>query len=117
MTNEQLKSKIMRRVYTVWFFNRIKPVVFLQLPLIVLFLVIQHEYVAFKAVAKNSINSLNSFSGAFDYAVSAFQHAEPLVAFLAVAIGLFVVLAAQSIVRNTAGLFRKPVALPLKVEK
>ena len=117
MTNQQLKTKIMRRVYLAWFINRMKPVVLLQLPLIVAFLAVQHEYVAFKAVASNSVDSLNSFSGVFDYTVSAFQNAEPLVAFLAVAIGLFMVLAGQSIIRNIAALFRKPVVLPLKVEK
>lgn len=118
MTNQQLKTKIMRRVYVAWFVNRMKPVVLLQLPLIVLFLSIGHEYVAFKAVAKNSINSTGSVSGVFHYAVSAFQNAEPLVAFLAVAIGLFIVLAGQSIIRNSKQLFsKKPIALPLKVDK
>ncbi len=118
MTNQQLKTKIMRRVYLAWFINRMKPVVLLQLPLIVLFLGIGHEYVAFKAVAKNSVGSLNSVSSVLDYTVSAFQNAEPLVAFLAVAIGLFVVLAGQSIIRNSRQMFsKKPVALPLKVEK
>ena len=80
------------------------------------FLYIQHEYVAFKAVASNSVNSLNSFSSVVDYTVSAFRSAEPLVAFLAVAIGLFVVLALNSIARNVMGMFRRPISLPLKVD-
>ena len=118
MTNQQLKTKIMRRVYISWFINRMKPVVLLQLPLIVLFLGIEHEYVAFKAVARNSAGSLGSISSVFHYTVSAFQNAQPLVAFLAVAIGLFMVLAGQSIIRNSRQFFsKKIVALPLKVEK
>ncbi len=118
MTNQQLKTKIMRRVYLAWFINRMKPVVLLQLPLIVFFLGLEHKYVAFKAVARNSVGSLSSVSSIFHYTVSAFQNTQPLVAFLAVAIGLFVVLAGQSIIRNSRQIFsKKPIALPLKVEK
>jgi len=55
MTNSELKNKIMRRVYATWFFNRSKPVLFFQAPLVVLFLIVEHEYVAFKAVANNAL--------------------------------------------------------------
>lgn len=115
--NNQLKTKIMHRVYLTWFFNRSKLVLFLQLPLIILFLTIQHQYVAFKAVASNGLNSLASPNNAFEYFVSAFQNAEPLVVFLAAAIGLFTVLATASILRNIAVLAKKPKILPFKVEK
>ena len=65
MTNQQLKNKIMRRVYAAWFWNKSKPVLFLQLPLMIVFLAIQHEYVAFKAVAANTFDSLSSPSSVF----------------------------------------------------
>ncbi len=116
MTNQELKNGIMRRVYLTWFWNKSKPIVFLQLPLVVLFLVIEHKYVAFRAVASNGVNSLNSFTSVADYAVSAFRNAEPLVAFLAVAIGLFIVLTLNSIARNVVAMFRRPIKLPLKVD-
>lgn len=117
MEQNQLKTKIMRRIYLTWFLNRTKPVLFLQLPFIILFLAIQHEYVAFKAVANNSLNSLSSPRNALEYFISAFQNAEPLVVFLAAAIGLFTFLATVSILRNIAVLAKKPKILPLKVEK
>lgn len=117
MTNQELKKRIMRRVYAIWFWNRSKPVIFLQLPLMIVFLVIQHEYVAFRAVAANTFNSLSSPSSVFNYTVSAFQSAEPLVIFLAAAIGLFAVLALNSIARNVIILSRKRSELPLKVDK
>lgn len=116
MTNSELKKRIMRRVYTTWFWNRSKPVLFLQLPLILIFLAIQHEYVAFKAVASNTVSSLNNPVSAFEYFVSAFQNAEPLVIYLAAAIGLFMILTLNSIARNIVAMFRKPVELPLKVD-
>ncbi|MBI2052558.1 MAG: hypothetical protein HYT38_02710 [Candidatus Sungbacteria bacterium] len=117
MTNAQLKNKIMRQVYATWLWNRSKPVLFLQLPLLIVFLAIQHEYVAFKAVAANTLNSLNSPSSVFNYAVSAFQTAEPLVIFLAAAIGLFAVLALNSIARNIIALSRKEIRLPARIDK
>lgn len=104
MNNQQLKSKIMRRVYTTWFWNRSKPVLFLQLPLTIVFLAIQHEYVAFRAVANNALTSLNSPTSTFNYVVSAFQNTQPLVAFLGVAIALFTVLALNSVARNLIAL-------------
>ncbi|MBI4119164.1 MAG: hypothetical protein HY452_02790 [Parcubacteria group bacterium] len=117
MTNAQLKSKIMRRVYATWLWNRSKPVLFLQLPLMIVFLAIQHEYVAFRAVASNTLNSLNSPSSVFNYAVSAFQTAEPLVVFLAAAIGLFAVLALNSMARNVIALSKKEISLPVRIDK
>ncbi|MEK7209665.1 MAG: hypothetical protein AAB670_01965 [Patescibacteria group bacterium] len=117
MTNQALKNKIMRRVYLTWFWNRSKPVMFLQLPLVFVFLIIQHEYVAFRAVASNTLNSFSSPSSVFYYAVSAFQNAEPLVMFLAAAIGLFAILALNSIARNLIAVSREPSKLPLKVDK
>ncbi len=116
MNNQQLKNKIMRRVYTTWFWNKSKPVLFLQLPLAAIFLAIQHEYVAFRAVASNALTSLESPSSAVNYVVTAFQNAEPLVVFLGVSIMLFTVLALNSIARNVVGIFRKPIVLPLKVD-
>lgn len=107
----------MRRVYITWFWNRSKPVVFLQLPLMLVFLFIQHEYVAFRAVASNTLDSLRSPGSILEYAVSAFQNAEPLVVFLAAAIGLFAVLALNSIARNLIAVSREPSKLPLKVDK
>lgn len=100
-----------------WFFNRAKPIVFLQLPLIVLFLTIGHKYVAFKAVASNTLGSLNSPGSVAIYAVKAFQNTEPLVAFLAVAIGLFTILALNSIARNVIALSKKPARLPIRLDK
>ncbi|MEK7565143.1 MAG: hypothetical protein AAB501_02805 [Patescibacteria group bacterium] len=94
----------MRRVYATWIWNRSKPILFLQLPLAAIFLAIQHEYVAFRAVASNALTSLNSPSSTVDYIVTAFQNAEPLVAFLGVAIALFTVLALNSITRNLIAL-------------
>ena len=117
MTNQQLKNKIMRRVYTTWFWDRSKPLLFLQLPLMIVFLVIQHEYVAFRAVASNTVSSFNSPMSAFEYFVSAFKSAEPLVAFLAAAIGLFTILTLNSIARNLVAIARKPSKLPLKVDR
>ena len=70
-----------------WFWNKAKPVVFLQAPLAAIFLAIAHEYVAFKAVASNGLTALSSPRSIIEYVVSAFQSAEPLVAFLAAAIG------------------------------
>lgn len=107
----------MRRVYTTWLWNRSKLVLFLQLPLMILFLVIQHEYVAFRAVASNTFNSLSSPSSVFYYTTSAFQSAEPLVIFLAAAIGLFAVLALNSIARNIIALSKKEVRLPLRIDE
>lgn len=107
----------MRRVYVTWFWNRSKPVVFLQLPLMLVFLFIQHEYVAFRAVASNAFGSLDSPTSVFEYTISAFQNAEPLVVFLAAAIGLFAVLALNSIARNLIAVSRQPSKLPLKVDK
>ena len=117
MTNTQLKNKIMRRVYTTWLWNKSKPVIFLQLPLMIVFLVIQHEYVAFKAVAANTFGSLSSPSSVFHYTVSAFQSAEPLVVFLAAAIGLFAILALNSIARNVIALSKKEVQLPVRIDE
>ena len=117
MTNQQLKNKIMRRVYVTWFWNKSKPVLFLQLPLMIVFLAIQHEYVAFRAVASNTLNSFNSPSSVFHYAISAFQSAEPLVIFLAAAIGLFAVLALNSIARNVIALSKREVRLPARIDK
>lgn len=107
----------MRRVYATWFWDRSKPVLFLQLPLIAVFLAIQHEYVAFKAVAANTLNSFDSPSSVFNYAVSAFQTAEPLVVFLAVAIGLFAALALNSIARNVIALSKKEAGLPARIDE
>ena len=117
MTNQQLKNKIMRRVYTAWFWNKSKPVIFLQLPLMIVFLAIQHEYVAFKAVAANTFDSLSSPSSVFHYTVSAFQSAEPLVVFLAAAIGLFAVLALNSIARNVIAMSKREVRLPARIDE
>lgn len=117
MTNQQLKNKIMRRVYAAWLWNRSKPVLFLQLPLMIVFLVIQHEYVAFRAVAANTLNSFDSPSSVFNYAVSAFQSAEPLVIFLAAAIGLFAVLTLNSIARNVVALSKKEIRLPARIDE
>ena len=117
MENTLLKKKIMRRVYTRWFLNRAKPVVFLQLPLMFIFLAIGHEYVAFKAVASNTAASLGSPSGFIDYIFTAFSNAEPLIAFLAAAVGLFAVLAITSIARNISAIYRKPAILPVEVDK
>ncbi|MBI2454226.1 MAG: hypothetical protein HYV54_01475 [Parcubacteria group bacterium] len=117
MTNQELKNKIMRRVYLTWFWNKSKPVMFLQLPLMFVFLVIQHEYVAFKAVASNALGSLNSPTSMFYYGVSAFQNAEPLVVFLAAATGLFAILALNSMARNLIAISREPSKLPLKVDR
>ena len=118
MENSQLKNKIMRRVYMTWFFNKSKPILFLQLPLIVLFLVAEHEYVAFRAVASNAINSLNSPSSVFDYAVTAFTNTAPLQAFLAAAIGIFSFLAITSVIRNIAAVSnRKSAALQVRIDK
>lgn len=107
MENTKLKSRIMKQVYMTWFFNRSKPVVFLQMPLVVLFLVIEHEYVAFRALASNAVMSLNSPRSVIDYVVTAFQNTAPLEALIAVAIGLFSFLAVASIVRNIATLSDK----------
>ena len=107
----------MRRVYTTWFWNKSKPVLFLQLPLMIVFLAIQHEYVAFRAVASNTLNSFNSPSSVFNYTVSAFQSAEPLVVFLAAAIGLFAILALNSIARNVIALSKKEVQLPVRIDE
>lgn len=104
MNNQQLKNRIMRRVYTTWIWNRSKPILFLQLPLMAIFLLMEHQYVAFKAVANNALTSLNSPSSVVDYVVTAFQNAEPLVAFLGVAIALFTILALNSIARNILAL-------------
>lgn len=117
MNNQQLKNRIMRRVYVIWFWNRSKPVIFLQLPLILLFLVLEHEYVAFKAVASNSVNALGSPASVMHYVVSAFSRTEPLVAFLAAAIGLFVILSLNSIARNLIAISSKTYKLPLKVDR
>lgn len=118
MENQALKNKIMRRVYMTWFLKKTAPIVFLQLPLIAGFLAIEHEYVAFKAVASNTFGSLGSPSSLYHYAVAAFQNAEPLVAFMAVAIGLFAVLAVTSIIRNIRGIYSKrPVAVPARLDK
>ena len=116
MTNLELKKKIMRRVYTTWFWNRSRPVIFLQLPLVAIFLAIQHEYVAFRAVASNTLNSFSSPTSVFEYTVSAFQNAEPLVVFLAAAIGLFAVLALNSIARNLIALNKKEVELTVRID-
>lgn len=100
-----------------WFWNKAKPVVFLQAPLAAIFLAIAHEYVAFKAVASNGLAALSTPQSALEYVVSAFQSAEPLVAFLAAAVGLFAVLALNSIARNLVAMIRKPAELPIKLEK
>jgi hypothetical protein len=118
MENSQLKNKIMRKVYMTWFFNKSKPILFLQLPLIVLFLIAEHEYVAFKAVASNALISLNSPSSMFDYAVTAFKDTAPLEAFLAAAIGIFSFLAITSVVRNISAISNKKSAvLPIEIDK
>ena len=117
-TNQELKNKIMRRVYMTWFFNKSKPILFFQLPLVVLFLVIEHEYVAFRALASNTLVSLNSPSSVFDYAVTAFMDTTPLVAFLASAIGLFSFLAITSVIRNIARVSsRKSAVQPVKIDR
>ena len=107
----------MRRVYAMWFIRRAKPVVFLQLPLMLIFLAIGHEYVAFRAVASNTLDSLGSPTGLVNYLVTAFAQAEPLVAFLAVGAGLFAFLAATSIIRNIAAVFSKQTILPVKIDR
>ena len=118
MENSQLKNKIMRKVYMTWFFNKSKPILFFQLPLIVLFLIAEHQYVAFRAVASNAITSLNSPSSMFDYAVTAFTNTAPLQAFLAGAIGIFSFLAITSVVRNIAAVSsRKSAVQPVKIDR
>lgn len=100
-----------------WFWNRAKPAVFLQAPLAAVFLAIAHEYVAFKAVASNGLTALSSPRSVVEYIVSAFQSAEPLVAFLAAAVGLFVLLALNSIARNLVAIARKSAELPVRLDK
>lgn len=101
-----------------WFINKSKPILFFQLPLVVLFLVIEHEYVAFRAIASNTLVSLDSPSSVFDYAVTAFMNTTPLVAFLASAIGIFSFLAVTSVVRNIAGVSnRKSSVLPVRIDR
>ena len=112
-----LKNKIMRRVLRTWLWNKSKPIIFMQLPLMAIFLTMAHKYVAFKAVAYNSLVSLDSPTSVYYYTVSAFRSAEPLVAFLAVAAGIFGLLALNSIARNVIALSRKESKLPLKVDK
>lgn len=118
MENQALKKRIMRRVYRTWFVNRAKPIIFWQLPLMFVFLAIEHEYVAFKAVASNAVGSLNSPTSVYYYVVSAFASAEPLVAFLAAAIGLFSILAITSVIRNITAVYgRKAIVIPIKIDK
>ena len=100
-----------------WFWDKAKPVVFLQAPLAAIFLILAHEYVAFKAVARNGYIALDNPRSIMEYVVSAFQNAEPLVAFLAAAVGLFAILALNSIARNLIALARRPAELPIKLEK
>ena len=101
-----------------WFLNKSKPILFFQLPLIVLFLIAEHEYVAFRAVANNAIVSLNSPSSMFNYAVTAFKDTAPLEAFLAAAIGIFSFLAITSVVRNISAVSsRKSAVLPVRIDK
>ena len=101
-----------------WFINKSKPILFFQLPLVVLFLVIEHEYVAFRAIASNTLVSLNSPSSIFDYAVSAFRDTAPLEAFLASAIGIFSFLAITSVVRNIARVSSgKSAVMPVRIDK
>ena len=117
MNNQQLKNKIMRRVYATWFWNKSKPVLFLQLPLAAIFLAIQHEYVAFRAVASNALTSLESPTSAVNYVVTAFQNAEPLVVFLGVSIMLFTVLALNSIARNVLALYGMNAKSAIRTDK
>ncbi len=118
MENQALRNKIMRRVYTIWFLKRSAPVVFLQLPLMAWFLAMEHKYVAFKAVASNTWGALGSPSSLYHYTVSAFQNTQPLVALMAVAIGLFAVLAITSVIRNIRAVYnQKPVAVPVRLDK
>lgn len=108
----------MRRVYTTWFINKSKPILFFQLPLVVLFLVVEHEYVAFRAIASNTLVSLDSPSSIFYYAVSAFMNTAPLEAFLASAIGIFSFLAITSVIRNIARVSsRKSAVQPVKIDR
>lgn len=118
MENSQLKNKIMKKVYMTWFFNKSKPILFLQLPLVVLFLIIEHEYVAFRSIANNAIVSLNSPSSIIDYTITAFRDTAPLEAFLATAIGIFSFLAITSVIRNISDLSnRKSIILPVEIDK
>lgn len=113
-----MKNKIMRQVYITWFINRSKPVVFLQMPLVILLLIVEHESVAFRALASNAAASLNSPVSVIDYTVTAFRDTAPLEAFLAVAIGLFSFLAITSVVRNIARIsIKKTETLPIRIDK
>lgn len=101
-----------------WFINKSKPILFFQLPLIILFLIVEHEYVAFKAVANNALISLNSPSSVFNYTLTAFRDTQPLEAFLAVAIGLFSFLAITSVIRNISAISsKKSAVMPIEIDR
>ena len=63
--NHELKIKIMRRVYAIWFIKNVAPVLFLELP--ILLLIALHETAREFFVAKIFENTAVAFSqgGAF----------------------------------------------------
>jgi hypothetical protein len=61
MSNEQLKKKIMRRVYVIWFIRKLMPIVFIQAPFFLLVVLREtaHEFFVAKII-ENFISALNS---------------------------------------------------------
>ncbi len=85
---DRLKNRIMRRVYAIWFIKRVAPVLFLEMPFLVL--IAAHETAREFFVAKILENFFVAYGqagagGVFGFANSALAHAS----FLPVSIIVF----------------------------
>lgn len=73
-SNLQLKKRIMRRVYAVWFMREVAPPLALQLLVLGALLVGIHEFVSVKFVLRNALHSVSGIPSLIDFAAAAIRN-------------------------------------------
>ncbi len=76
MHNNNLKNRIMRRVYTIWFFRKITSPLVLKIATPFIFFSLALYHIHFFAVLKNAVGSSNSFYDISRYFYNSFWTAE-----------------------------------------
>lgn len=110
MENNNFKKRIMRRVYAVWFFRQIAPVLLLQMPLFAFIAIREAAREFFVAkIADNFFTSFNNagVSGVSGFALSAIERT-PFVSVLVILSSIcFLGFLGYRLFRNTVGLFSR----------
>jgi len=76
MSDINLKKKIMRRVYAIWFFRKITSPFTIEIFIFMAILVASVSYISFFNVMRNAFNSSNSVYSLSNFFLNAFVNAD-----------------------------------------